>query len=282
MATTVEERTFTFDTIILDAHGRVVERFTGQAPGLTHVLRPGVGLDMVRIPGGAFLMGSPQGEGYPDERPQHVVTVGPFWMGRLPVTQAQWEAVMGPHRCRCQGAGRPVDRVSWDEAVAFCHRLLRCGAREGALRGRDYRLPTEAEWEYAARGPQGFVYPWGDEFEGSRLNYCDANCEVDWDLSADDGYERVAPVGSYPAGASWVGALDLAGNVWEWTADWYGAYTGDPQVNPTGPESGDRRVLRGVAWSNERWLVRSSYRDQLAPGVSSAIRGFRCAMSDES
>ena len=262
--------------------------------------RPTDDMEMVCVPAGEFEMGSPRGED--NERPVHTVTLDAFWIDRMEVSVAQfrlfveatdrrtdaersgygwaqvgmeWRQVRDADWMHPDGPdseaddSHPVVHVSWNDAAAYCEWA---GAR----------LPTEAEWEYAARGPQGFVYPWGDEFEGSRLNYCDANCEVDWDLSADDGYERVAPVGSYPAGASWVGALDLAGNVWEWTADWYGAYTGDPQVNPTGPESGDRRVLRGGAWSNERWLVRSSYRDQLAPGVSSAIRGFRCAMSDES
>ena len=277
MATTVEERTFTFDTIILDAHGRVVERFTGQAPGLTHVLRPGVGLDMVRIPGGAFLMGSPEGEGYPDERPQHVVTVGPFWMGRFPVTQAQWEAVMGPHRCRCQGAGRPVDRVSWDEAVAFCHRLLRCGAREGALRGRDYRLPTEAEWEYACRAATSTPFHFGPTISTDAANY---NGAFVYGAGSAGVYRyESTEVGSFPANA-W-GLADMHGNVWEWCSDaWHADYVGAPADGCAwdNPVKGTARVARGCSWHEPPEICRSATRLKASPAYGDDLIGFRVAL----
>jgi formylglycine-generating enzyme required for sulfatase activity len=144
------------------------------------------------------------------------------------------------------------------------------------------RLPTEAEWEYSARGPQEFIYPWGDEFDGTRLNYCDANCEFDWaDKTVDDGYADTAPVGSYPGGASWCGALNLAGNVWEWTADWYGDYHVGVQTNPLGPATGDHRVLRGASWGDNSSGVYCAVRLRHGTVYGSDHVGFRCARSSE-
>jgi formylglycine-generating enzyme required for sulfatase activity len=145
-------------------------------------------------------------------------------------------------------------------------------------------LPTEAEWEYAARGPSGWVFPWGDSFDGSRLNYCDGDCQYNWkDTAYRDGYATTAPVGSYPAGASWVGALDLAGNVWEWTSSIY-AYpypyrAGDGRENPA--DLTGKRTLRGGSWN---WIAadtRGMSRDDYAENsqvqyASSDWYGFRC------
>lgn len=180
--------------------------------------------------------------------------------------RADWRHPQGPSSSLTGLSQHPVVLVSWDDATAFCE-------------WAGGRLPTEAEWEYAARGPQNRVYPWGDSFDGRRLNYCDKNCPFDWaDQAVDDGYEFTAPSGSYPNGASWVGALDMAGNVWEWVNDWYGSYGLSLQTNPTGPASDEYRVLRGGAWSNYVVSnVRSAVRGSGArPDDRSSDLGFRC------
>jgi len=163
---------------------------------------------------------------------------------------------------------QPVVCVDWFQAHSYCE-------------WAGGRLPTEAEWEYAARGLERLIFPWGDIFDGTRLNYCDANCDFDWALTDDtfdDGYTYTAPVGRFPAGASWCGALDMAGNVHEWVADWYASYSSERQVNPKGPTAGENRVWRGGSWNCPRTFTRSAFRDDSPPGTSNDIVGIRCAM----
>jgi len=248
---------------------------------------------MVYVPGGTFQMGSVERD---DEQPVHSITLDSFWIDKYEVTNAQFSAflneqgnrteggvawldltdedcqieqVSGEYRPKSEYDSHPVIEVSWYGAVAYCEWA---GAR----------LPTEAEWEYAARGPQENVYPWGDTFDGERLNFCDANCPEDWkDTGWNDGYERTAPVGSFEAGASWCEALDMAGNVWEWVADWYQEdyYAVSPASNPTGPETGVTRVLRGDSWFYGANTVRSAYRYGSSPGNTEIDWGFRCVVA---
>jgi len=247
--------------------------------------RPADGMVMVYVPAGEFDMGSTEGDD--DEQPVHTVALDGFWIDRTEVTHAQYERCVAAGACRPRtfsGSGTrdlyfgdgayadyPAIYVTWYQADIYC-------------RWTGGRLPREAEWEYAARGPDGWVFPWGDAFDGTRLNYCDANCDRNWaDETADDGYANIAPVGSFPAGSSWCGALDMAGNVWEWVADWYASdsYSPSPARNPAGPPSGESRVMRGGSWGFDPFYVRSANRDCYLPCNTYGHVGFRCARDSE-
>ncbi len=229
----------------------------------TFTLPGGVSLEMVWIAPGTFQMGSSQGDS--DERPVHEVTIRQgFYLGKYEVTQAQWEAVMGSNPSRFSGCGDcPVERVSWVDAQVFIRKL---NEMEGENR---YRLPSEAEWEYAARAGSGTVYSWGNEIGNNRAN-C-RGCGSRWDG------EKTAPVGSFPANA-W-GLHDMHGNVWEWVQDcWNGNYEGAP-VDGSAWESGacSARVLRGGSWSYVPRYLRAAGRVGLTSGDRYSHFGFRIA-----
>ena len=261
--------------------------------------RPADGMTMVYVPGGTFQMGSTDAEVdealsqcrrvynfcnhsfYGLESPQHPVTLDGFWIDQTEVTNAQYRQCVEAGVCQIattcdQGeptfadaskTEHPVVCVNWHEAQAYCEWVMA-------------RLPTEAEREYAARGPEGYIYPWGNTFDGRKLNYCDTNCEKDWaDAAVDDGYTETAPVGNYSEGASWCGAQDLAGNVGEWVADWLGDYDAAPQINPTGPATGDQKVVRGNSWRFFQARFRTAARDSIAPTKRYNQVGFRCTIS---
>jgi formylglycine-generating enzyme required for sulfatase activity len=256
--------------------------------------RPADEMMMVYVPGGEFEMGSM--EGASDEPPEHTVALDGFWMDRTEVTNAQFAAFMNEQGNHVDGGGtwlqveaegslierigeeyqpksgfadHPVVEVSWFGAAAYCEWT---GAR----------LPTEAEWEYAARGPQGPIYPWGDKFDCSRGNF-DDETQMDGYVvpggEGCDGYERTAPVGSFPAGASWCRALDMAGNVWEWVGDWYDSdyYDRSTFRNPMGPSSGTDRVLRGGSYYVTQGHDRATNRNHYVPAARYDFLGFRCA-----
>jgi formylglycine-generating enzyme required for sulfatase activity len=216
------------------------------APGLpkesTIDLGNGVKLAMIELPGGTFLMGSENGSD--DEKPVHEVTVSAFAIGKYPVTQAQWQAVMGDNPSHFKGDDLPVENVSWNDVQEFIKRLNQNDSKY------QYRLPTEAEWEYACRT--------GDEYAG------------DLDAMAwyhNNSNNQTHPVGQKPANA-W-GLYDMHGNVWEWCQDWYDSsyYDQNPVTDPQGPNSGAYRVVRGGSWRDVALFWRATLRHHRAPDL---------------
>jgi formylglycine-generating enzyme required for sulfatase activity len=260
--------------------------------------RPTDGMVMVYVSGSTFQMGSTDseikaalaqceqlygtGECDPslsaDESPPHLVTLDSFYIDRTEVTNSQYALCVAAGICQVSSYARnpiyneddyPVVGVSWDDAAAYC---IWAGGR----------LPTEAEWEYAARGSNGRIYPWGDTFDGTRLNYCDSRCtEEHKDTDHDDGYKVTAPVGSFPDGISWCKVLDIAGNVSEWVQDWHGNYPTEPQTNPTGPQTGSFKVLRGGSWINDQVGVRAANRMYPMSSERVGFIGFRCSVAPD-
>ena len=163
-------------------------------------------------------------------------------------------------------ANHPVVYLEWNQAATYC-----------VWRGGN--LPTEGQWEKAARGTDGRIYPWGNEFDGSSANFCDRHCSYEWASNSDDGYEYTAPVGSYASGVSPYGIYDMAGNVWEWVADWFllDNKLNPPLSNPLGPDSGEDKLLRGGSWYSEKDLLRSYSFMVWYPDYFSGYIGFRCA-----
>jgi sulfatase modifying factor 1 len=222
---------------------------------------PVTGMEFVFIKGGCFVMGDTFGDGDKDEKPVHQVCVDDFYLGKYEVTQGQWEKVMGnnPSYFKNCGGNCPVEQVSWNDVQEFISRL-------NQRSGKRYRLPVEAEWEYAARSG-GKREKWsGTSSEGELGQYA-------W-YGGNSG-SRTHPVGEKrPNG---LGLYDMSGNVWEWCADWYGEnyYQGSPRNNPKGPDNGSYRVLRGGAWLNDPRLVRAAIRTWGAPASRSRYIGFR-------
>lgn len=229
------------------------------------------GLDMVLVPAGCFQMGATETQlqealsscdqyygvfgcelSFENEGPAHQVCFPePFWIGKTAVTNWQYGSVFR------QSLGTPIQRltwptesVSWRQAADFCQE-------------RGVRLPTEAEWEYAARGPDALIYPWGNEYDIDKATLRKIS---------------PAPVGEKPAGASWVGALDMSGGIGEWVNDWYAAYSFEAQTDPSGPSQGQYRVVRGGDWfAHASFFVRTTYRDPKDPEYTTSSVGFRCA-----
>lgn len=207
----------------------------------------------------------------------------PFWFDKYEVTRRRYQACVDAGACTAPPASdfstepeQPINRVTWFEAQAYCE-------------WTGGRLPTEAEWEYAARGPDGLLYPWGNTSVIAEANHCDGNCAASGASNNrftspenDDGHAVTAPVGSYPQGASWVGALDMSGNVWEWTNSLYEPYpyaVDDGRERDTGSDTNVSRVLRGGSFYNTSFVMRASNRNRTNPSFEIYGLGFRCARS---
>ena len=227
----------------------------------------GVAFEVCLVPPGSFMMGSHARD---DEKPIHAQTfMQPFWIGRYPVTNRQWRALVelssgavsvpewtdwyrSPSR-----AEHPVVGVTWRQCAGFAREL---GIAQAAS---VWRLPNEAEWEYAARGPNGFVYPWGNDWQ------------VTLAVIRENSHGRTAVVGEHPGGASWVGAQDMSGNVWEWTKSFYRAYPYKANDDKESTVASTARVARGGSWFYSRINARAAYRQDFDPNLHFSYLGFR-------
>jgi formylglycine-generating enzyme required for sulfatase activity len=222
-----------------------------------------VSVDMVLVQGGTFTMGctSNQGDCAKTETPARSVKLGDFYLGKYEVTQGLWTAVMESNPSDFIGNDNlPVEQVSWDDIQEFIGKL-------NAKTGKNYRLPTEAEWEYAARGGnirEGYAYSGGNNLD-----------DVAW-YNGNSG-RQTHPVGTKRPNE--LGIHDMAGNVWEWVDDFYGTYPSFDEINPQGPPAGSKRVGRGGGWGNEAKYCRVSLRNNDSPGVRHRFLGFRLALS---
>jgi formylglycine-generating enzyme required for sulfatase activity len=274
------------------------------APPASAAPPPGCPAGMVKIPAGQYYMGSDTSD-RDNEKPSHQVSLDGFCIDLYEVTVKDYAACRESGKCRridnatvkwpemtkadvkaydplCNREkpdrmDHPVNCVTWHDADTFCRR-------------QDKRLPTEAEWEYATRGPDGRVYPWGDETPTEKhLNLCGNECkawakqagvEVWTTIETDDGFAATAPVGKFPGGKSRFGPFDVVGNVWEWVSDWEGKYGSEDVKNPTGPTSGDKKVIRGGGWNGGDFSwARPAYRYSRPPETRNPAIGFRCAKS---
>ena len=223
------------------------------------------GFEMVFVEGGTFTMGATAEQGsdaYGDESPTHSVTLSSYYIGKYEVTQAQWRAVMGSNPSKFTGDNLPVECVSWNDIQEFITKL-------NQQTGKTFRLPTEAEWEYAARG--------GNKSKGYKYSGSNTIDDVAW-------YDNNSSSTTHPVGEkapNELGIYDMSGNVWERCQDWYRGYSSDSQTNPTGPTSGSARVLRGGSWGDSARKCRVSIRNYYSPDSRSSYIGFRLACASE-
>ena len=274
-------------------------------PTLTPTFSPKDRMPMVFVPAGEFIMGSSDSDADKNEKPEHAVYLNAFWINQFEVTNEQfqdfiehtsfvttaeiqgWSWVFGNGSTRVEGAfwaapegpgshidtrlDHPVVHISYSDALNYC-------------KWAGGRLPTEAEWEKAARGTDKRIFPWGeDPVTGNKANFCDANCPMDWSNRLfDDGYQITAPAGTYPDSESVYGVMDMVGNVWEWVSDYYlwNYYESSPLSNPLGPDSGENYVIRGGSWVSEPQYLTCTTRYLSGADETSNDHGFRCVFDD--
>ncbi len=270
-----ELQSFEFEVVAVDRKGGEINREQKEAKYFTEDLSNGVELDMVYIPGDEFMMGSPEVEGSDQEKPQHKVMIQSFFIGKFQVTQAQWEAISSLPRVkvdlesdpsRFKGDDFPVERVSWSEAEEFCQRLSK-------QTGREYRLPSEAEWEYACRAGATTPFHFGETITGELANYSAGETYADEPLGEYPG--KTTPVGSFPPNA--FGLYDMHGNVWEWCEDdWYESYHGAlTDGSAWRSEVRNMKVVRGGSWNSLPVNCRSAFRLSYSRAFRSDNVGFR-------
>ena len=252
-------------------------RFLGEAPQTSKTQRArsqeeassqerrfevgGVEFKMIRVEGGSFMMGAPNKDpdAFDNEKPQHEVTLSDYYIGETPVTQALWNAVMGENPSHFEGGNSPVEEVSWTDCQEFIKKL-------NTKTGRTFRLPTEAEWEFAARGgnkSRGYKYAGDDNID-----------EVAW--YGDNSERKTHPVKQKKANE--LDLYDMSGNVWEWCQDWFDRYGSGKETKPTGPSGGSDRVLRGGGWIDDAQDCRVASRYYGGPGNRGSFIGFRLAL----
>ncbi|BAY29336.1 hypothetical protein NIES2107_11770 [Nostoc carneum NIES-2107] len=263
-------KSFEFETVTFNHRGEIIQRQTKQAEYFSEDLGEGITLEMVAIPSGKFMMGSPEGEGYELEKPQHEVTVPSFFMSKYPITQAQWRAVatlpqvnrdLKPDPSHFKGDNRPVERVSWYDAVEFCDRLSQ-------HTGKSYRLPSEAEWEYACRAGTTTPFHFGETITGELANYGASYTFAD--EPKGQHRKQTTPVGQFPPNG--FGLYDMHGNLWEWCLDdWHNNYQGAPADGSAWFDYDNENlyqkqfyaVLRGGSWVGSPKFCRSASRIDL-------------------
>ncbi|HIK11623.1 MAG TPA: formylglycine-generating enzyme family protein [Oscillatoriaceae cyanobacterium M33_DOE_052] len=262
---------FTFDAITINKQGKQISKVGKRAEYFRQDLETEVYLEMVAIPGGKFIMGSPNSEPkrWEAEGPQHEVTVPSFYLSKYPITQDQWEVVMGDNPSLFKGWNRPVEQVSWYDAVEFCQKL-------SEKTGYSYRLPSEAEWEYACRGGTTTPFYFGETIIPDLANY---NSNYSYENGQTGEYlERTTYVGCFSPNP--FGLYDMSGNVWEWCQDsWHENYENAPTDGSAweiGGES-DFRILRGGSWFSKPKGCRSAFRLWFDAQMKYPSFGFRVA-----
>ena len=223
------------------------------------IIFPGGSYQMVYVSGGTFNMGSSDSDAYSDEKTVHSVSVSSFYIGKTEVTQALWKAVMGNNPSNFKGDNLPVEEVSWNDCQEFIRKL-------NSATGKTFRLPTEAEWEFAARG--------GNSSRGYKYSGSNTIDNVAW--YDGNSSNKTHAVGTKQANE--LGLYDMSGNVYEWCSDWYGNYSSSSKTNPKGPSSGSYRVLRGGSWGNVARFCRVSHRHNFNPGSRFHSLGLRLVL----
>jgi eukaryotic-like serine/threonine-protein kinase len=264
--------TCTFETVSVDNNGEIIVRQSGSASCLIERLDVSVTLDLVLIPAGTFMMGD--NTHHQDEQPIHQVTLSPFYMGKYAITQAQYRQVMGDSLRSVLGADYPIEKISWDDAIAFCTKLSQ-------KTGKQYSLPSESQWEYACRAQTTSNYHFGETITPDLVNY---NGEYPYNgAPVGQNRDRSTPVGSFPPNA--FGLYDMHGNVWEWCLDRYqpnyltAPIDGSAFLDSSSSAGSSKRVMRGGAWDYVAKGCRSSVRCSLNSSLRMNGCGFRVILT---